>query len=186
MKRFLCILLGAWSIAAADPTTPARPGKSLFQLAATWTDDAGQPRHLESLRGRPVLISMFYTDCQGACPMIVATLKRIQDALPQEARAQTRIVLVSFDTQRDTPQVLRLYREQMRLGPEWILLTGGSDDVRDLSMVLGVRYERDERGQFAHSNLITVLDRSGAIAAQRSGLTADIGPVVRAAAETAR
>jgi cytochrome oxidase Cu insertion factor (SCO1/SenC/PrrC family) len=48
----------------------------------------------------------------------------------------------------------------------WTLLRGGADDVRELAALLGVNYAEDARGQFAHSNLITLLNADGEIAFQ--------------------
>jgi protein SCO1/2 len=40
-------------------------------------------------------------------------------------------------------------------------------------MVLGIRYKRDARGDFDHSNVISVLDREGVIRHQQLGLGQD-------------
>jgi len=154
--------------------------RSVYQVDATWTDDAGRPARLASLQGRPVVLAMFFTNCEFACPIIVSNMLRIQETLPPESRAKARFVLVSFDSERDTPAALRLYRERMRLGDEWVLLRGQPDDVRELAMVLGVKYARDNRGQYAHSNLITVLNPAGEIAFRLAGLKSDISAVGQA------
>ena len=44
---------------------------------------------------------------------------------------------------------------------------------------MGVRYKQDARGQFAHSNVITVLNADGEIAHQQVGLSQDIQETVR-------
>ena len=107
-------------------------------------------------------------------------MQRIRESLPAAVRVRTRLVLVSFDCDRDMPAALHLYRGRMRLGDDWVLLHGQPDDVRELAMVLGVKFARDNRGQFAHSNLITVLNPAGEIAFQRVGLRGDISAAVRA------
>ena len=161
--------------------TAAQPSnRSIYQIEATWTDDAGGPARLNSLQGRPVVLAMFFTNCVSACPVIVSNMLRVQEALPGKLRAKARFVLVSFDSERDTPAELRLYRERMGLGADWELLHGRPDDVRELAMVLGVKYAKDNRGQFAHSNLITVLNPEGEIAFQLAGLKSDISAVARA------
>ena len=161
------------------PTLPF-PNRSVYQLSSLWVDDAGQPLVLATLRGRPVVLAMFFTNCQYACPIIVSKMRQIRDALPMAVRAQARFVLVSFDNERDTPATLHFYREQMRLGPSWTLLHGQSDDVRELAMILGVIYAKFIQDQFAHSNMITVLNSSGEIAYQRVGLQGDISATVEA------
>jgi len=49
-------------------------------------------------------------------------------------------------------------------------------------MLLGVKFKQDARGQFAHSNLITVLNAKGEIVHQRSGLQGAITDTIRAVA----
>jgi protein SCO1/2 len=96
-------------------------------------------------------------------------------------RARVRFVLVSFDSEHDTPAVLRAYRRQDGIpGDTWTLAWGKPDDVRELAMVLGVKYQRFGDGQFGHSNLITVLNGQGEIAYQRVGLQGDDGAVIHA------
>ena len=120
--------------------------------------------------GLSVLIVMFFANCEFACPIIVHDLKRLQQALQD----QVDFVLVTFDTERDTPDVLHAYRERMKLGTDhWTLLTGKAGDVRELAVLLGVNYQRDARGQFAHSNLITVLNAEGEIIHRQVGLNQD-------------
>ena len=169
----------------ADAAMPADAtplsARSLYQLDATWTDDAGQPFSLSQLRGRPVVLTLFFASCEYACPILVAQMQRIREALPADVRDATQFVLVSFDAARDTPEALHAYRERLGLtGARWTLLHGDPADVQELAMILGVKYKEDTRGQFAHSNLITVLNRQGEIAHQRAGLQGEITTATRA------
>jgi len=167
--------------AAPQISTAPVTDRSLFQLDATWTTDAGQPIQLASFRGRPVVLTMFFASCTYACPIIVGDLQRIRAALPADARAKTQFVLVSFDSARDTPTALRAYRTRANLdGTGWTLLHGAPADVQELAMLLGVKYKQDASGQFSHSNLITVLNAEGEIVHQRPGLQGEIADAVHA------
>ena len=161
-------------------------GRSIYQLDATWTDDAGAPVQLASLRGQPVVIAMFFASCEYACPLLVTDLLRLRETLPAEARAKTGFVLVTFDTARDTPAALKAYRERMRLDAAWTLLRGEETNVRELAMVLGIKFKQDARGQFSHSNLFTVLNIEGEITHQRAGLGGDVNEAARALALAAK
>jgi protein SCO1/2 len=133
------------------------------------------------LRGRPVVLALFFTQCEFACPIIVHDLKRIEAALPDELRGKVDFILVSLDTERDTVAALHAYREKQSLpNNHWLLLRGTNDDVRELAALLGVNYQKDARGQFAHANLITVLNRDGEIAHQQIGLNQRPDDSVRA------
>ncbi|MEY4941439.1 MAG: hypothetical protein RIQ93_3174 [Verrucomicrobiota bacterium] len=156
------------------------PTRSLYQLETNWTTDAGATLPLASLRGQPVLIAMFFAQCEYACPMLVADLQRVRSSLPAEVRARTRIVLASFDTVRDTPAALRAYRERLKLDDAWTLLRGETTAVQELAMLLGVKFKQEATGQFAHSNLITLLTVDGEVAHQRQGLQGDVSELARA------
>jgi protein SCO1/2 len=127
-----------------------------------------------------VIVAMFFASCEYACPMLVSDIQRTREALPAAVREKTRVLLVSFDTERDTPAALRAYRERMNLDDHWTLLRGDESSVQELAMLLGVKFKRDARGQFAHSNLITVLNSAGEIAFQRPGLQGDISELAKA------
>jgi protein SCO1 len=144
--------------------------ESVYQLDARFVDDSGKPFSLGSLRGRPVVVDMFYTQCGNACPMTVTDMLAIQGRLPGAGRAGTAFVLVSFDEARDTPASLARYRAQRRLDGQWVLLHGSGESVRELAALLGVKYQRGADGSYAHSNLLTVLNAEGEIIHQRVGL----------------
>lgn len=156
---------------------------SLYQLDAAFTTDAGTRFSLGELRGRPVIVAMFFASCTYACPLIVADLTRVRDSLPADVRDRAALVLVSFDPARDTPAALRKYREDRLLDDAWILLHASPDTVRELAALLGVKYKQEADGQFAHSNLFTVLNPAGEIVHQRAGLT---GGLLEAAAALTR
>lgn len=160
--------------------------ESLYQSDATFTDDAGKPVALGSLRGRPVVLDMFFASCGYACPLTVTDLLALQDRLPAELRRQTVFVLVSFDVARDTTEALAKYRAQRGLDGQWILLRGNDDSVRELAALLGVKFKQEADGAFSHSNLFTVLNREGEIVHQRLGLKGGLDEAAAALARTTK
>jgi protein SCO1/2 len=145
--------------------------KSVYLLDSTWMTDAGQPAKLGVLRGRPQVVAMFFASCQFTCPLTVNDLKNIEAALPENLRTNVGFTLISFDSTRDTSANLKAYRVKSQLGSgNWMLLRGEPDDVRELAALLGVVYKQDAKGDFAHSNLITVLNAEGEIIFQQPGI----------------
>jgi protein SCO1/2 len=180
----LALALPAAVRAASCCSAPAKPetipaasagapltAKSLYQLDARWTDDTGREQTLAELRGEPVVFTMMFTHCAYACPMLVQDLRKVRAQLPPAARERVRFVLVTFDTVRDTTARLREYREAQQFDARWTLLRGSAADTQTLAMLLGVQFKREATGQFAHSNLITLLNTDGEIVHQRTGLT---------------
>src|ERR1041385_2596442 len=181
MKSFLVSLLLCVSTLAVPPccsTNKIEAGKvtdkSLYQVETEWTSDFGKKMKLDRLRGKPQVIAMFFTSCEYACPVLVHDVRRIEAALPEKIRNEVGLVLVSFDTQRDTVEALHAYREKLDLDPDrWVLLRGQNEDVFELAALLGVKFKKDQRGQFAHSNIITILNSDGEIIHQQIGLNQD-------------
>ena len=168
----LLLLLGACAPAPKSERiteAPAVAGDhySLYDLGSTWRDQAGASRTLDALRGRPRVVAMVYTHCAASCPLTVAEMKRIA----RETPAAVGLVLVSLDPERDTPGRLAQYATDLGLAPDrWTLLSGPDDRVRELAASLGVRYRRTSPEELAHSNMLTLLDSTGAIVRQQQGL----------------
>ncbi|RAU48440.1 MULTISPECIES: SCO family protein [unclassified Pseudomonas] len=72
-------------------------------------DQDGQSVALDSLKGKWTLLFFGYTFCPDICPTTLAQLRQIKSELPKEAVDQLRVVLVSVDPNRDTPQQLKTY-----------------------------------------------------------------------------
>jgi protein SCO1 len=170
---------------ASAVSPPAFSDKSLYQLDSVWNSADGGQVKLAELKGKPQVVTMFFARCELACPVLIHDVKRIEAALPPELRDKVGFVLVSFDSERDTPEVLRAYRHQQELNAStWTLLQGKSDDVLELAALLGIKFKKDPQGQFAHSNIITVLNPAGEIVNQLNGLNLDVAPAVGAIKRT--
>ncbi len=164
----------------ADHTSHALPGElpagafttaSLYQVTSTWVTATEQRIRLGELRGKVQVLAMFYASCEYACPLIVNLMQQMEAALPPELHSQVGFVLITFDPERDTPSALRTYSDKMHLDPQhWSLLHGQPDDVLELAVLLGVKYKKAQKGDFAHANLITVLNKEGEIVHRHAGL----------------
>lgn len=156
-------------------------GHSLFHLDAAWQTQAKAPFRLADLAGRPTIITMIYGSCTTACPVLVNDARRIDRAVPEAGREELQVVVVSFDPARDTPDRMADIAERYDVDPDrWHFLHGQAADVRTLAAMLGVRYRDNGDGTFDHSNLITLLDSRGRIAARSEGLARPVGPIVEA------
>lgn len=173
---------GAVPTCCAKPQAPlAYTDKSLYQVESTFTTDEGRQIKLSALRGKPQVVAMFFASCQYTCPITINDLKRIASAVPENLRNKIGFTLVSFDSERDTPLVLHKLRKERGLeSGNWTLLRGEPDDIRELAALLGVSYRKDATGQFAHSNLITVLNAEGEIVFQQPGLNLPTDKIIEA------
>jgi len=167
------IALGpSFASAADDARRAATPPESIYQVVGAFRDQNDRPVRLAVSEGHPVLVSMFYASCPDACPLLIAELQRIEASLSPAVRADLRVVLVSFDPERDTPRALKELAARYRLDEtRWSLLTGADDTVREVAAVLGVKVRKLSKGMFNHSSVIAVLDRHGVITERIDGIT---------------
>src|SRR5690606_12679619 len=152
--------------------------ESLYQLDGTWLDQDSNTFKMQELEGKIPLVAMVFTSCAYACPRMVADIQNIEQQVPKEKAGDMKYVLISFDVERDYPERLSKFAKDMELDDQWILLHGNEEDVRELSMILGVSYKKMPDGNFAHSNQITLLNRKGEMVEQVEGLGTDPKPIV--------
>jgi protein SCO1 len=183
-RRHALLSLGALACTplaaqAANPVQPVvTPGNSVYQLHAALTDQDGRPFELESLRGTPVLVSMFYSSCQMVCPMVFETIHSTLKALPAPERAEVKVVMISFDPARDTVPVLKKTAAVRNCDAQWTLARGDENTSRKIAAALNIQYRRLSDGEYNHSTIISLLDREGRIAARTGKLgTVDTGLV---------
>lgn len=172
--------------AATSPAGAAFSKESIYQLDARFTDDSGRAVTLGELRGRPVVLDMFFASCGYACPLLVTDMQAIRAQLPAGIRDRAAFVLVSFDVAHDTPAALAQYRAQRSLDGQWTLLHGNDDAVRELAALLGVKYKQEADGAFSHSNILTILNTQGEIVHQRIGLKGGLDEAAAALAAAAK
>lgn len=154
-------------------SAPVVSSSSIYQLNENWVDQNNQNIKLSSLKGKPQVVAMIFTNCAYACPRILLDLKQIESNLTEAQREKVEFLLITFDTVRDTPAQLKKYAKDHQLNAHWRLLHGNENQVREISLVLGVKYEQQKDKSFAHSNIITVLNQEGEIVHQQEGLGAN-------------
>ncbi len=105
----------------------------------TFVNRWGDTVALDSLRGRTLVVSYFYTHCPDACPLTMSNLKKLYSNLPDSVREKVLFLSVSIDPERDRPEVLREYADLYEIDPSgWILLTGDPEEVRRFIKDVGV------------------------------------------------
>ena len=172
MKRLLrgiaaVALLGFATVAGTAKPAPALPGDSIYQLPLPLTDSNGQTRDWRTLRGKPHLVSMFYTSCQYICPLIVESGKAVERQLTPAQQKKLGVVLISMDPARDDPAALKKVAEQRKLDTtRWTLASPPAGEVRAVAGVLGIRYRLLADGEFNHSSALILVDANGRILAR--------------------
>ena len=191
MKRLLrgiaaVALLGFATVAGAAQPAPALPGDSIYQLPLPLTDSNGQTRDWRTLRGKPRLVSMFYTSCQYICPLIIESGKAVERQLTPAQQKRLGVVLISMDPARDDPAALKKVAEQRKLDTaRWTLASPPAGDVRAVAGVLGIRYRLLADGEFNHSSALILVDANGRILARTEKIGSQPDPEFVAAVRKA-
>lgn len=152
----------------ALPAAPAAlPADSVYQLPLRLTDQAGRSYDWSTRRGKPQLVSMFYTSCQYICPLIVESGKAMEKHLTPAQQRNLSILLLSMDPEHDTPKALQAVVDKRRLDTaRWTLASPPPGQVRALAGVLGIRYRQLADGEFNHTSALVLLDANGRILAR--------------------
>ncbi|MCD5970010.1 SCO family protein [Pseudomonas phytophila] len=97
----------------------------------TMTNQDGQPVQVNGFKDKWTLFFFGYTYCPDICPTTLAQLRQIKSELPQETLSKLRVVLVSVDPNRDTPQQLKQYLGYF--DKDFVGLTGSVPDIQKLA-----------------------------------------------------
>lgn len=153
--------------------TTVIPSQSIYQLEGIWRTQDDRTISLSALRGKVQVIAMVFTHCRYACPRIVADMQQIEKGLPQQLMSKVGFTLVTFDTERDTVAMLKKFAIEKGLDSNWTLLHGSEEEIRELSMLLNVNYERLSNGDYSHTSIISILNKDGVIIYRHEGLVMD-------------
>lgn len=132
-----------------------------FELTA-----AGQKTVTEKdFAGKIVMMFFGYASCPDICPTTMAQLSQVMDALGPQAD-HVRILFVSVDPHRDTPEILEAYVNAF--DSHAIGLTGSEKQISQLARRYRVAYQIEKpRGddpevyEVAHSRGIYIFDGEG-------------------------
>lgn len=143
----------------------------------TWTQN--------EFKGKVVLMFFGYASCPDICPTTMAQLSHVMEELGPRAE-QVRIVFVSVDPHRDTPEILQAYVDAF--DKHAIGLTGTEKQVADLARRYRVAYQIEKpradnpnNYEVAHSRGIYMFDTKG-----KARLLASDGESVEALTEGVR
>jgi len=145
------------------------PPKTLpaFELVA----DGGKPFRLADLQGQVVVVYAGYTHCPDVCPLTLGHLTVARGLLPAAVRDDVRVVMVTVDPDRDTPELINQYVHYF--DPTFIGVSGSTDEVLATLHEWGVHPEcstPDANGAYtvSHPATLFILNRDGKLRLQMS------------------
>ncbi len=111
----LCAVLNCLPLSAATTkniNATTLNSNSIYQSKSKWETQAGVKSKLLTLRGKPVVVAMVYTSCQGTCPLMMNDLKTIEKGLSSDDKEKIQFAVFAFDSENDRPKQLRAFAKK--------------------------------------------------------------------------
>jgi protein SCO1/2 len=142
----------------------------------------------ENIIGHITVMGFIYTHCPDICPMTTHNMYLVQKQLNEEAIDNVKFVALSFDPDRDTPEVLTKFAEIRDLDfNSWTFLTGQKNTVDEMMKRFDVKAiktdERiDEEGNseysMMHTDRISLIDKQGRLRKNYKGSTLNLEELI--------
>jgi protein SCO1/2 len=131
-------------------------------------DQSNEMVSADTFRGQWDLVFFGFTNCPDICPTTLQVLAGARRELVEaEAETVPRIVLVSVDPERDTPESLGQYVDYFGEGN--LGVTGSLDSIRILTAALGIFFQKSpmDDGNYGvdHSAAVLVINPDGEFSA---------------------
>jgi protein SCO1/2 len=148
----------------ATPSASAELQKYWSIPEFTLTERSGQPLRSSDLAGKVWVADFFYTTCPGPCPALTSRFSDVQKALGDAK--DVRMVSISVDPEKDTTDVLKVYADRFKAGPNWYFCTGEKDAIYKLAhdgFKLPVAEGTPESGPITHTTRLILVDKTGTV-----------------------
>jgi protein SCO1 len=126
-----------------------------------FTDKAGRETKLSDFKGDFTLLFFGFTNCPDVCPLTLSLLAQVRaDVASRAPRLAPRVLFVSVDPHRDTPERIDAYLKGF--DPEFFGVTASDAELKPLLEQLGVAVEKHDHGganyNVVHNSAIYVLN----------------------------
>jgi protein SCO1/2 len=140
------------------------------------------------IKGRITVLGFIYTHCPDICPMTTHNMYLTEKELKEAGIKDVKFVALSFDPDRDSPEVLKKFAEIRDLDfNSWTLLTGERATVYELLKRFDVKAIKtdenlDEDGNpeysMMHTDRISLIDENGRLRKNYKGSTLNVEELV--------
>ena len=122
----------------------------------------------KSLKGKWTLMFFGFTNCGYVCPTTMAELAKMYRTLEDKGvKNLPRIVMISIDPERDTPEKLRAYVTSFH--PNFYGARGDEESIKSMTREMGIAYAKViEKGSndatnydIQHSGALTLFNPNG-------------------------
>ena len=138
--------------------------------------------------GHITVMGFIYTHCPDICPMTTHNMYLTEKKLAKEGIKNVKFVALSFDPDRDTPEVLTDFAKIRELDfNDWTLLTGNKNTINDLIKRFDVRAIKTDESisedgnteySMMHTDRISLIDSNGKLRKNYKGSTLNIEELI--------
>jgi len=153
LMALACIAQIAWSHeghmhqhGAQAPAEAAAMTRPVKLTETQLLDQDGRKLRLASdaVAGKVVVVSFVYTNCADTCPMVSHTFSQVQEQLGALMEDRVRLLSLTVDPARDTPERLKEYAASFHPQRGWLWLTGQPANVTAAQRAFGVTIRNPE------------------------------------------
>ena len=168
--------LSSFALAYQDPSLESKDAAEAVRVSKEaigntpndyiLVDQDGKTFRLSDYKGKPLVVSFIYTDCESACSTITMNLDKAFRKAGDDFGAKFSALTVGFDTPRDTPSAMKKHGKRFGVDfSRWKFASADEKTVQSMTREFGFTYVKISSG-FSHSNMASVLDSNGGIYAQ--------------------
>jgi|SRR5690625_5223171 len=130
----------------------------------TLQDNKSREYTFSEFEGKYIFMTFFYTACSTVCPQLEMNVAEVYEKIPDEYIGEDVVFLsVSFDPERDTPEILDRYRTHLGSdGENWRMARINDDEeLQKLLDEFGVIAIPDGQGDFQHNVAFYIVNKKG-------------------------
>jgi protein SCO1 len=149
----------------AQTPDPAAAAKMLHQ--DFWITQSGNKLNFSDLDHHWMIVTLAYTDCESACPMIVHQLKDLRKKIVAskiQKNPALHFVLLSLKPVSDTPEAMRKFMKHHGLKTsDWTFIRGTEEQARLLASHLDMSFGplKGASRHIMHSSKVALISPDG-------------------------
>jgi len=189
MNKILIAILIAFFLFSVSCSDDLPLDKDLTKKSYELINQNGEQVNFpEDILGNITVMGFIYTHCPDICPMTTHNMYLTQKKLNEIGFENVKFVALSFDPERDSPEVLTKFAEIRELDfKSWTLLTGNKLIIDDLMRRFDVKAIKtdetvDDEGKpeysMMHTDRISLIDQKGWLRKNYKGSTLNIEELV--------
>jgi cytochrome oxidase Cu insertion factor (SCO1/SenC/PrrC family) len=161
-------LAAAWVICAGHLTAfaqiqdPLAASQMLHQ--DIWVTQSGEKLKAPDFENRWLLVTLAYTECESACPMIVHQLKDLRKKLSAEQKTSLHFILLSLKPEADSPPAMKKFMKHHGLkSSDWTFIRGTEEQARLMASHLDMSFGplKGASRHIMHSSKVALISPDG-------------------------